>query len=352
MTKIDDEAQIIDKVTKQLINVANEQGGELTLDDISLHLPPETSAEVLDGIIIVLRKTVKVRDDAASESVPEELSADQIEAEFETLDEGEREAFLAKDGGRQLVSITSGGSNTTDSRADDPIQLYLRDMRNVQLLSREGEVAISKRMLAGQLRTIRALNEMPMVANRILEWYEAVLASDPVTIPYREIVDLEATAVIESNRLSNTEMETPITELGGTAEGDQHNHLSVYEQKLSPRLTVIIGELAKIAPTFNKHAEKRLEFGYAGKPIPKILEKKFDETKKEILELMHGFRLSQNYVMTIAEEIQTYEAMITDGELAVINAAEQAGLPRKEFLEVWKKHSDNPDFPAICRERA
>ena len=348
MPPIEDEKEAVEQATKQLVEIANEQGGVLTLDDISIHLPPETPAEALDGIMIALRRVVKVRDDSESETP--EMSVEAIEEEFQGLEEGERNAFIAKGGGKQLTSISSG-SNTTDNRADDPIQLYLRDMRNVQLLSREGEVAISKRMLAGQLRTIRALNEMPIVVNRILGWYESVLSVDPETIPYRDIVDLEATAVIEANRLSTVDIETPITELGGSAEGDQHNHLSVYEQKLSPRLTVIMGELGKLASPYNELAVKRLEFGHAGKPIPKALEKKFAATKEAVLELLNGFRLSQNYVLTIAEEIQSYEAMITDAEFAAINAAEQAGVPRKEFLEVWRKNKENPKLEAVCLAR-
>ncbi|MGB1361574.1 MAG: RNA polymerase sigma factor region1.1 domain-containing protein, partial [Alphaproteobacteria bacterium] len=149
---------------KQLIAKGNESGF-VTMDEIKKAIgEKEVSSEVLEDIMTVFSElgiTIQEKSDEADDEQSEDAKDDDI----------------------------GGNLATTESKSyEDPVRMYLRDMGSVELLSREGEVAIAKRIEAGKNKMIDALCESPMTMKAITEWHDQL---ENETILLREIIDLE-----------------------------------------------------------------------------------------------------------------------------------------------------------------
>ncbi|MBT6828942.1 MAG: RNA polymerase sigma factor RpoD, partial [Rhodospirillaceae bacterium] len=169
----------------------------------------EESADrpVLDSLTAAVRKLVSrgkergyvTYDDLNEALPPEEVSSEQIEDTMTQLSEmginviENEESEEASSDDKAATTGTTAPAKVEDEdlgRTDDPVRMYLREMGSVELLSREGEIAIAKRIEAGRQRMIAGICESPLTMRAIIEWREALKEE---TILLRDVIDLDAT---------------------------------------------------------------------------------------------------------------------------------------------------------------
>ena len=170
-----------DDAVKKMIKAAKKRG-YVTMDELNSVLPSEevTSEQIED--------TMSMLSDMGINVVEDDENADEGEAEAAPADAEEDANELAEQTGT-AVAATPAKKEPTD-RTDDPVRMYLREMGSVELLSREGEIAIAKRIEAGRETMIAGLCESPLTFQAIIIWRDEL---NEAKILLREIIDLEAT---------------------------------------------------------------------------------------------------------------------------------------------------------------
>ena len=155
---------------KKMISEARARG-YITYDDLNKALPPDqVSSEQIEDVMSMLSEM--------GINIIEDEDADEADNAVVVVEEGAREVALA------------GASTEKLDRTDDPVRMYLREMGSVELLSREGEIAIAKRIEAGRNTMILGLCESPLTFQAITIWRDELLEED---ILLRDVIDLETT---------------------------------------------------------------------------------------------------------------------------------------------------------------
>ncbi len=182
---------------KKMIADARERG-YITYDQLNQVLPPEqVSSEQIEDVMSMLS----------------EMGINVIEDD-EAGDEPESAGAVVETSTSREVALSSSSTETLD-RTDDPVRMYLREMGSVELLSREGEIAIAKRIEAGRNTMIAGLCESPLTFQAITIWRDELLSED---ILLRDVIDLDAT--FGRSLDGEDELETPVVE-GGAASSEQ-----------------------------------------------------------------------------------------------------------------------------------
>ncbi|MEC7028360.1 MAG: RNA polymerase sigma factor region1.1 domain-containing protein, partial [Pseudomonadota bacterium] len=157
-----------------------------------------TLAQIVKKLVKTVKEKGFVTYDEINKAIPtEEFSSEEIEDAMSTItDVGiqlvESEDDLDEEEEKEEGDYESGGNISSDDsgRTDDPVRMYLREMGTVELLSREGEIAIAKRIEAGKEMMIGGICESPLAIESLIAWYEALQKGD---ILLREVIDLDAT---------------------------------------------------------------------------------------------------------------------------------------------------------------
>ena len=180
---------------KKMIAEARERG-YITYDQLNSVLPPDqvSSDQIEDVMSMLSEMGIQVTENEESEEVEE--------------DQGSREVAVV--GGNRDVALAGAETEKLD-RTDDPVRMYLREMGSVELLSREGEIAIAKRIEAGRNTMIAGLCESPLTFHAITIWREELLNED---ILRRDVIDLEATF---GNQLGDEQGLEPLVDADGMA---------------------------------------------------------------------------------------------------------------------------------------
>ncbi len=224
-----------DAAVKRMIKVAKKRGF-VTYDELNSVLPSEqVGSEQIEDILSML-----------SEMGINVIEADEVEEADESGDAEEEAGELAESTGTAVAKTTTTREPT--DRTDDPVRMYLREMGSVELLSREGEIAIAKRIEAGRETMIAGLCESPLTFQAIIIWKEE-LAEGKILL--RDIIDLEATYAGPDAKNApiagpggefteeSEEAEPPIpTEGEGDDEDDLENNMSLaaMEAELKPKV--------------------------------------------------------------------------------------------------------------------
>ena len=180
---------------KKMIGEAREKG-YITYDQLNTVLPPDqVSSEQIEDVMSMLS----------------EMGINIIEDEEAEEEEQKGSTELTTTDSNKEVALSSGTTEKLD-RTDDPVRMYLREMGSVELLSREGEIAIAKRIEAGRNTMIAGLCESPLTFQAITIWRDELLSED---ILLRDVIDLEATF---GNQLGDEEESAPVVAPGATAD--------------------------------------------------------------------------------------------------------------------------------------
>ncbi|RYG93174.1 RNA polymerase sigma factor RpoD [Loktanella sp. IMCC34160] len=334
---------------KKMIAEARERG-YITYDQLNAVLPPDqvSSDQIEDVMSMLSEMGIQVtEDDEEAEETDENSSSTDV---------------VAVSGGRD-VALSSGETEKLD-RTDDPVRMYLREMGSVELLSREGEIAIAKRIEAGRNTMILGLCESPLTFQAITIWRDELLSED---ILLRDVIDLEATF---GNQMDEDEDEPVVdTTATGTAEkkedspeldadgnpiasddddddDEQANmSLAAMEAALKPRvldtLEIIARDFAKLSDMQDARMSATLN---EDDSFSDGDEATYQKLRSEIVELVNSLHLHNNRIEALIDQLYGINRRIMSIDSSMVKLADQARINRREFIDEYRGSELDPNW--------
>ena len=337
-----------DAAVKRLIRTAKTKGF-VTLDQLNAVLPSqEVSPDQIEDTMSMLSDmgiTVVESEDA------EEGAEKEAEEPADEPDEGARSLVAPS-----LPATTTARAEPTD-RTDDPVRMYLRDMGSVELLSREGEIAIAKRIEAGREAMIAGLCESPLTFQAIIIWRDEL---NSAKLLLRDIIDLEAT--YEGPEAKNAPppivaapVEAPapvpapkaVGEEGGDGEprpeGDGEDEddfenamsLAAMEAELKPKVLETFDNIAGAYKKLRKMQDKRVEMHVANEQINRQSQKTYDKTRDEIIKDVKSLSLNNARIEMLVEQLYKINRNLVQLESRLMRLADSYGVPRQNFIDEY-----------------
>ena len=341
--------------------------------------PREEGAEpLMDGMNNAMRKMLaKAKEKGFVTSAElnavlpsEQVSTDQIEDMMAQLNEmginvvdADEETEEAEDAVEEEPRAVGNLDDEEVGRTDDPVRMYLREMGSVELLSREGEIAIAKRIEAGRDMMIGGIGESPITHRYIIDWRDKLKAGE---ILLRDIIDLDATmgggpgqaemAQVEAEdpfaeEEEEEKKETPEGQPGAEVDGanaddaDEVNmSLAAMEAQLLPGVLEAFDNIAALYKKLEKAQQKRLESIKAGEDLNPRSEKNYEKLKLEMVELMRAIRLNNNRIEALVDEMYGLNRLMIGLEGQLLRICQKAGVTREEFLQRYYGQELDPKW--------
>ncbi len=340
---------------KKMIAEAREKG-YITYDQLNQVLPPEqVSSEQIEDVMSMLS----------------EMGINIIEDEDE--DDENKVTDIVAAGQKGELTLGSGNAEKLD-RTDDPVRMYLREMGSVELLSREGEIAIAKRIEAGRKTMILGLCESPLTFQAITIWRDELLSED---ILLRDVIDLEttfgdqldedstgtpvagvATPVAGAPAANSTAAPEKAQELDADGnpissdddddddEDEQANmSLAAMEAALKPRVLETLDRIADDYVKLSEMQDSRISatLNEDGTFSDKA-EKKYQKLRAEIVELVNELHLHNNRIEALIDQLYGINRRIMQIDSAMVKLADQARINRREFVEAYRGRELDPTW--------
>ncbi len=325
--------------------------GYITIDELNQALPPDqASSEQIEDVMAMLS----------------EMGINVIENEEA---EGEGEKAPEVEESRDLVT-TGTGSEALD-RTDDPVRMYLREMGSVELLSREGEIAIAKRIEAGRNTMISGLCESPLTFQAITIWREELLEEK---IMLRDVIDLETTfgASVEEDEeeeLVVEEAETPEGDEDGAAprpeakvepaeekeplppglgeEDDEQSSLSLsaMEATLKPQVLETLERIASDYLKLSEMQDNRISATLnEEQTFSANQEREYQRLRSEIVELVNSLHLHNNRIEALVDQLYGINRRIMGLDGQMVKIADTAKVDRRVFIEEYRGAELDPGW--------
>src|SRR5215469_13621699 len=301
--------------------------------------------------------------DELSATLPlDQLSSDEIEDTMTMLSElgitvtesDESEEPVAPE-----VEPAKSGNLDCDytGRTDDPVRMYLREMRSIRLLSREGEIAIAKRIEAGREMVLGAIRESPLTFDAILGWRDSLKEG---TMVLRDIIDLDATygggfdrAVVftpggamatplaDGKPASKYESAAKIDvgeierERGAAEAKDDESSISLAarEAELTLDLVATVDAMAQVHRKLHQLQHERITALSKCEVLPSTTERRYNKLRLESIELLKRVRLNSTRIEQLVEQIYELNRRLVGEEGRLMRLAETVGVRRREFLK-------------------
>src|SRR5665213_2174976 len=328
------EAPVLDTVAaaiKKMVAKGKERG-YVTYDELNGALPPEqVSSEQIEDTMTML-------SEAGINVVESEESDEPAAAEAEEAD-GEVRGNLDDD---------------DIGRTDDPVRMYLREMGSVELLSREGEIAIAKRIEAGREMMIGGICESPLTMRALIEWRNALNDNKMLL---RDVIDLDATygsaGAEQAAQASEEGEEEP--EAAATPEGQPEGEgdpdaedvsisLAVMEAELKPGVLVALDTIAGLYKRLHKMQENRLSALTGGEELVKSTERRYDKLRAEMVDAMKAVRLNNARIELLVNQLYELNRKLVATEGRLLRRAEACGVKRQDFLNHHVGQELTPDW--------
>ncbi|MDX8526679.1 RNA polymerase sigma factor RpoD [Mesorhizobium sp. MSK_1335] len=351
-----------DDAVKKMIKAAKKRG-YVTLDELNAVLPSEeTDPDRIEDINAML-------SDMGINVVEDDEQGEETEAE--PAGDSEEDANELAEQTGTAVAATTTKKEPTD-RTDDPVRMYLREMGSVELLSREGEIAIAKRIEAGRETMIAGLCESPLTFQAIIIWRDELNESK---ILLREIIDLEATyagpeakqaPVVERveeapkaeekprGRAAQREEEEDITNVGGDMRGLEEEEddedeaslsLAAMEAELRPQvmetLDVIADTYKKLRKLQDQQVENRLA---AAGTLSPSQDRRLKELKDQLIKAVKSLSLNAARIEALVEQLYDINKRLVQNEGKLLRLAESYGVRREEFLREYQGSELDPNW--------
>ncbi|MDB5596171.1 MAG: polymerase sigma factor RpoD [Hyphomicrobiales bacterium] len=342
-----------DAAVKKMIKQAKKRGF-VTFDQLNDVLPSDTtSPEQIEDIMSMLSDmgiNVSESDDADSD-------------EEETKEEAEEETD------NELVEVTQKAvtevkKSEPGERTDDPVRMYLREMGTVELLSREGEIAIAKRIEAGREAMIAGLCESPLTFQAIIIWRDEL---NDGKVLLRDIIDLEATYAgpdgKNTPKIDNTAGDmapataprTPTPGLGGEApipedafddDEDMENSvsLSAMEAELKPKVLDTFDRIADAYKKLRRLQDQNVENKLKNETLTPAQDRKYKTLKKEIVTDVKSLSLNQNRIDALVEQLYDINKRLIGLETKLMRLGETHGVAREDFLKNYQNSELDPKW--------
>ena len=339
---------------KKMISEAREKG-YITYDQLNHVLPPDqVSSEQIEDVMSMLS----------------EMGINIIEDE-EAEEEDKGTTDLVAAAGAKEVVVSAGQTEKLD-RTDDPVRMYLREMGSVELLSREGEIAIAKRIEAGRNTMILGLCESPLTFQAITIWRDELLSED---ILLRDVIDLEATfgdqlgedgeePVINTAAVSDAQPKAQeATELDADGnpiinddddDDDEHSNLSLaaMEAALKPQVLETLDQVANDYIKLSEMQDSRISAALSETgSYSEADEKTYQSLRSEIVELVNGLHLHNNRIEALIDQLYGINRRIMQIDSAMVKLADQARINRREFIEEYRGHELDPTWMERMAEK-
>jgi RNA polymerase primary sigma factor len=323
---------------KRLIARGKERG-YITFDELNAVLPQDQmSSEQIEDVMAVLSEmgiqVVENEDNDETEANREEKTE---EAETETEEAG---------GAAGNVDTESLG------RTDDPVRMYLREMGSVELLSREGEIAIAKRIEAGRDEMIGGLCESPLTFSAIISWHDRLKAGEMLL---RDIVDLEAMQAggAESEAgaegAEGGEQEEGVFDAAPENEDSEEGEgaglsLSALEEKLKPEILAQFEEIEGLYSRLQKLQSKRLETLTSGAEMSDKSEKSYEKLREELVGKVQQVHLHNTRIEVLVQHLKEIFQRLNGLEGRMLRLAESTKVSREDFLIKYRGSELDPGW--------
>ena len=256
-------------------------------------------------------------------------------------------------------------ANTTEDKSsdksDDPIRMYLREMGGVELLSREGEIAIAKRIEAGKDVMINALTQSPLVAKKIYEWKEKLEKNELLV---RDIIDIDSTyedfeeseneneekTAKEVKSKKNTDEDEKKTEEVSTEDDEFNVSLAKMEEEIKPKIVNIIDTLSKNYQKLQKYQREKLNCILASKDLSVSKNKNFKRIQSVLVENFKSLQLAPYIVEELVQSHYKENKRIVSLEGVLLRLAIDNKISREEFLKYYLGNEINPKFETFLTE--
>src|ERR1700719_165904 len=331
------EAPLLDSVAaaiKRMLARGKERG-YVTYDELNAALPPDqvSSEQIEDTMTMLSELGVNVIENEESE---EPATPDAEEGDGEVR----------------------GNLDDDDiGRTDDPVRMYLREMGSVELLSREGEIAIAKRIEAGREMMIGGICENPLTVRALVGWRDALNENKMLL---RDIIDLDATygtTVLEEAETAMLKAAEALAEGGdeagdeeepaalaeaegeGEAEGEEGEESSIslaaMEAQLKPGMMAIFDAVADAYKKIHKVQDQRIAAIVKGTQLPRATERRYDKLKEQLIEQLKRVRFNNTRIEHLVEQLYELNRRLVTEEGRLLRLAEGAGVKRGEFLQTY-----------------
>ena len=330
-----------------------------------------------------------VTHDELNAALPaEDFTSEQIDDFMSTLSEMGVSVVEAADSDEgsdndEEESRPSGNVSDSDvSGTDDPVRMYLREMGSVELLSREGEIAIAKRIEAGRELMIGGICESPLTIRALLHWRDQI--ADGV-VPLRDIIDLETTYArlnggpVDENMMSrmdgdiddadlpdeeepqeeseeseeeesgedgDADTDTSTRDANTGDDGDDLNmSLAAMEDAIRDHMMGLFDEIASLFKQFTRSQDRRLTKMANDEPLSPRTEATHLDLKIRLVELMEGVNFNPNRIEALSDQLFTLNKHVTNIEGRLMRTATAAGVPRAQLLEAWTNRECVDSWP-------
>ncbi|MDX1539913.1 MAG: RNA polymerase sigma factor RpoD [Geminicoccaceae bacterium] len=317
---------------KRLVASARERG-VVTVDELNAALPEdEVTPDQLDELIATLEDMgVSVgRSDEAGES-------------------GESKNNLARDEDSEEESSSIADEDL--GRTDDPVRMYLREMGSIELLSREGEIEIAKRIEAGRNMVLEALCESPLTMRAIIGWRDAIGEG---RVLLRDVIDLEATygtgpsddGKAEDSDDEEVDKEDEAAEDGDEGEDFDEGALSLAAMEASVRDGVIqtFDRIAESYDELRSLQEERLAATQRSETVDDELNERYEAARSEVVELVNQISLHGNRVESLVEQLYQVNRRLNALEGKLMRLAESVRVSRDSFLRHYRGNELDPEW--------
>ncbi len=379
-----------DAGVKKMIKAAKKRG-YVTFDALNAVLPSDsTSPEQIEDIMAMLSEmgiNVVETEDADSEDGETEKAADEHDDDDD-------------DTGTEVVEAKSKSLATTEKkepseRTDDPVRMYLREMGSVELLSREGEIAIAKRIEAGREAMIAGLCESPLTFQAVIIWRDEL---NDGKVFLRDIIDLEATyAGPDAKQMAPPVVigpdgkpvaaavgtpvpgaphlqvvqtpappaappsATPFKAPGEAGDGEEKDpgeaaaesdfdeddmegslSLAAIEAELKPKVVETFDTIADAFKRLRRLQEQDIEFRLKNTSLSPAQERKYRKLKEEIISEVKSLRLNQARIDSLVEQLYDINKRLVSNEGRLMRLAESYGVVRDDFLKQYMGNELDP----------
>jgi RNA polymerase primary sigma factor len=381
----DGETSLLDvqsTAVKRLMAKGKERG-YITFDELNAVLPPDQmSTDQIEDVMSQFSELgVQVVENEETEDTEATAKPERAEAEPGAVEE----------------EPTGNVDEESLGRTDDPVRMYLREMGSVELLSREGEIAIAKRIEAGRNMMIGGLCESPLTFRAIVGWHDALKGG---RILLRDIIDLEATqgagappdaevaaveAVVEAETAAPPP--APVAELGApvapavpvaaaapvvpaatvdstgddiTDDGAEFTppvddldedegegaglSLSALEEKLKPEVLATFEDIEALYKKLSKIQTRRLETLTSGEEISTRSEKGYEKLREELVAKVQSVRLHNNRIEELVSQLKELTQRLNGLEGMMLRLAESSKVSRDDFLQKYRDHELDPNW--------
>ena len=347
---------------KKLIAKAKKRG-YITYDELNGALPQDQmSSEQIEDVMSALNDmgvNIVEHDEAAEES------EEGGEPEVESIDGSEEDDGSSGNVGEK--------KKETVDRTDDPVRMYLREMGAVELLSREGEIAIAKRIEAGRDTMILGLCESPTTFNAIIEWSTALNNGE---MQLREILDLDAMLskdpapesledgegdddgeISEKTAGPSYKEEEEVEEVSAESDEDEDSlverraprqdqddeedntlSLAAMEELLKPDALAKFERIAELFEDFTAVQQARLAALGAGEELPRAKEDLYHKLREDLTAEVESVQFHQQKIEFLVDQLYAFNRRLTALGGQMLRLAERHKVPRKDFLDQYVNH--------------